>query len=208
MAWLFPRIYDRLVAPTEAACFQQWRRELLADLSGVVVEIGAGTGANLAHYPALVRRLVLTEPEQAMLDRLAAALPRVRPGIEVEVHRTPADQLPLGEGVADAVVCTLVLCTVPDPAAVLAEARRVLRPGGRFVFLEHVAADGRPERLKWQERLDPLWPHLAGGCHLTRRSAEAIEVAGFTMGEVTRQSARKATPVIRPTVRGVATAPG
>lgn len=207
MAWLFPRIYDRLVAPTEKACFQRWRRDLLADLAGVVVEIGAGTGANLAHYPAAVRRLVLTEPEQAMLDRLAPALGRVGPGIDVELHRTSADRLPLADGAADAVVCTLVLCSVPDPAAVLAEVRRVLRPGGRFVFLEHVAADGRPDRLKWQERLDPLWPHLAGGCHLTRRSAEAIEAAGFTMGEVIRESARKAAPVVRPTVRGVAVAP-
>lgn len=205
MSWLFPRIYDRLVAATEEACFRDWRRDLLAGLSGDVVEIGAGTGANLAHYPATVRRLVVTEPDQGMLDRLGPVLHRVAEGIDVELRRAPADALPLADDSVDAVVCTLVLCSVADPAAALGEARRVLRPGGRLVFLEHVAADGRPERLKWQMRLDTVWPHLAGGCHLTRRSAEAIRAAGFTLGDVRRESARKAAPVIRPTVRGEAT---
>lgn len=223
---LFARLYDRMVAPTEEACFQAWRRDLLAGLSGTVVELGAGTGANLTHYPAAVERLVLTEPEPAMLDQLRARLagtgpdgPRARPeggseadrpvlaGTDVEVCRASASSLPVGDGEADAVVATLVLCSVPDPAAVLAEVRRVLRPGGQLVFLEHVAAEDRPRRLMWQRRLDRPWSLFAGGCHLTRRTEAAIAEAGFAPGEVTHESARKTAPVVRPTIRGWATAP-
>lgn len=203
---LFARVYDRAVAPAEEACFQAWRADLLAGLSGTVVEVGAGTGANLAHYPAAVERLVLTEPTPAMLRQLRDHLDRVDPGIDVEVHRAAASSLPLGDDEADAVVTTLVLCSVPDQAAVLAEARRVLRPGGRLVFLEHVAAEDRPDRLRWQRRVDPLWSFVAAGCHLTRRTEAAIAEAGFALGEVTHESARKASPLVRPTIRGAATA--
>lgn len=199
---LFARLYDPVVAPMEEAGLRRWRADLLSDLSGTVVELGAGTGANLALYPPSVERLVLTDPVPAMLRRLRARLAEVDPGIEVEVHRAAAASLPLADGEADAVVSTLVLCTVPDPDAVLVEVRRVLRPGGRLAFVEHVAADDRPERLRWQQRLDPLWPHVAGGCHLTRRTEAAIEGAGFTVADVTRESARKAMPVIRTMVRG------
>ncbi len=204
---LFARLYDRAVAATEEACFQAWRAELLTGLSGTVLEVGAGTGANLAHYPAAVERLVLTEPEPAMLNQLRDHLDRVDPDIEVEVRRASASSLPVGDDEVDAVVVTLVLCSVPDQAAVLAEVQRVLRPGGRLVFLEHVAAEDRPDRLTWQRRLDPVWHHVAGGCRLTRRTEAAIADAGFALGEVTRESARKAAPVVRPTIRGVATAP-
>lgn len=199
---LFARLYDPVVAPMEEAGLRRWRADLLSDLSGTVVELGAGTGANLALYPPSVERLVLTDPVPAMLRRLRARLAEVDPDIEVEVHRAAASSLPLADGEADAVVSTLVLCTVPDPDAVLAEVRRVLRPGGRLAFVEHVAADDRPERLRWQQRLDPVWPHVAGGCHLTRRTEAAIEGAGFTVADVTRESARKAMPVIRTMVRG------
>lgn len=204
---LFARVYDRAVAATEEACFQAWRAELLADLSGTVVELGAGSGANLAHYPAAVERLVVTEPEPVMLSQLRGRLDRVDVGIDVAVQRASAASLPLGDDEADAVVATLVLCSVPDQAAVLAEVRRVLRPGGRFVFLEHVAAEDRPDRLRWQRRLDPAWSFVAGGCRLTRRTEAAISEAGFVLGEVTHESARKAVPVVRPTIRGSATAP-
>lgn len=204
---LFARVYDRAVAATEEACFQAWRAELLADLSGTVVELGAGSGANLAHYPATVERLVVTEPEPLMLSQLRRRLDRVDGGIDVTVQRASAASLPLGDDEADAVVATLVLCSVPDQAAVLAEVRRILRPGGRFVFLEHVAAEDRPDRLRWQQRLDHVWPFFVGGCHLTRRTEAAIVEAGFALDEVTHESARKAVPVVRPTIRGRATAP-
>lgn len=205
---LFARVYDRVVAPMEEAGLQAWRAELLAGLTGTVVEVGAGTGANLAHYPCTVERLVLTDPVPAMLTQLRARLDQLPTGIDVEVHRASAASLPLGDGEADAVVSTLVLCSVPDPAGALAEARRVLRPGGTLVFLEHVAAEGRPDRLRWQHRLDHVWPHLAGGCRLTRETEALIERSGFEVVGLTRESARKAMPVIRPMIRGHALAPG
>lgn len=204
---IFARLYDRVLAPLEEAGLQAWRAELLADLSGTVAEIGAGTGANLAHYPATVDRLVLTEPEPAMLAQLRARLDRAPAGVDVVARQASAASLPLDDGEADAVVATLVLCTVPAPGAVLAEVRRVLRPGGRLVFLEHVAADDRPERLRRQRRVDLVWPHVAGGCRLTRRTEAAIVDAGFTLGAVTRESARKAPTFIRPMIRGSAVAP-
>ena len=206
MAWLFPRIYDRITAPVEEACFQAWRADLLAGIGGDVLEIGAGTGNNLAHYGPSVTTLVMTDPEQAMLDRLLPRLDRLPDSVAVAVERASVDDLPFDAGSFDVVVATLVLCSVPDQAVALAEVHRVLRPGGALVFLEHVAADGRPKRLRWQHRVEPVWKRLAGGCHLTRRTAEAIVRAGFELaeGDVTRESARKATPVVRPTVRGVA----
>jgi ubiquinone/menaquinone biosynthesis C-methylase UbiE len=204
---IFARVYDRVLAPLEEAGLQAWRADLLGGLDGTVVEIGAGTGANLAHYPASVERLVLTEPEPAMLSQLRERLDRVPAGVDVTARRAEATSLPLGDGEADAVVSTLVLCTVPAPGAVLAEARRVLRPGGRLVFLEHVAAEDRPERLRRQRRFDVVWPHIAGGCRLTRRTEAAIGDAGFAIEEITRESARKAPTVIRPMIRGTARRP-
>lgn len=204
---LFARFYDRVLAPLEHAGLRAWRAELLAGLEGTVVEVGAGTGANLAHYPTTVERLVVTEPEPAMLAQLRDHLDRVAAGIDVTARRAPATELPLADGEADAVVCTLVLCTVPDPEAVLAEARRVLRPGGRLVFLEHVADEQRPGRLRRQRWLDHVWPYVAGGCRLTRRTEATIGAAGFTVDDITREDAHRAPGAIRAMIRGTAVAP-
>lgn len=204
---IFAALYDRVLAPMEEAGLRAWRADLLSGLSGTVVEVGAGTGANLAHYPPAVARLVVTEPEPAMLAQLRQRLGTVHPDVPVEVQRAASASLPLADGEADAVVSTLVLCSVTDQAATLAELRRVLRPGGRLVFLEHVAADHKPRRLRWQHRFDHVWPFLCGGCHLTRRTAEAIEGAGFVLEDVRRESARKASPLVRTMVRGSARVP-
>lgn len=209
MAWLLAPLYDRIVAPMEEAGLGAWRVELLAPLRGTVLELGAGTGVNVERYPAAVDRVVFTEPDPGMRTRLEARLVDARdagrfaPG-EAEVRPDPAQALTAADGSVDAVVATLVLCTVPDPSAALAEAHRVLRPGGRLVFLEHVAADHRPDRLRWQRRVDPIWKRVAGGCRLTRTTGEAIEAAGFTTEAVTRESARKASALMRTMIRGSA----
>ncbi len=205
MSWLFATIYDRFMRRTEEH-LAAWRAELLRDLQGRVLELGAGTGVNLVFYPAGLARLVLAEPDRHMRARLVAKVARERPGAEVgvEVVDAAAEALPFDDASFDVVVSTLVLCSVDDLGRALAEARRVLRAGGALVFLEHVAADDRPGRLAWQRRLEPAWRRLAGNCHLTRRTAEAIEAAGFDLQACTRESARKALPFVRPTARGVA----
>jgi ubiquinone/menaquinone biosynthesis C-methylase UbiE len=208
MPWLLARVYDRWTARTEEACLRAWRAELLSGAAGDVLELGAGTGLNLAHYGPAVRRLVLAEPDRHMRARLAARLAASPPAAgAVEVVDAAAERLPFPDGSFDVVVSTLVLCSVGDQAAALAEARRVLRPGGELRFLEHVAATGRPERLRWQRRVEPVWRLVAGGCRLTRTTGDAIAAAGFEVGEVRRESIRKALPVVRPSVRGRARRP-
>ena len=213
MAWLLAPIYDRMLRVAEEAGLRAWRTDLLAPLSGRVVEIGAGTGANLALHPTAVDDLILTEPDPGMRKRLEAKLDDLRADgtdlpAAVTVRSDPAHALGEPDGSVDAVVSTLVLCTVPDPVAVLAEVRRVLEPGGQLVFLEHVAAHDRPERLRWQHRLDPIWRRVGGGCRLIRDTEQLIVDAGFEIESLTRQSARKMPTVIRATIRGTAISPG
>jgi ubiquinone/menaquinone biosynthesis C-methylase UbiE len=203
MSRVMSAIYDRFMSSSERACLESWRAELLSDLDGDVLEIGAGTGANVALYPPSVTRLVLSEPDAHMRAKLEAKLGGARV-TNVEVSAASADALPFADGTFDAVVCTLVLCSVADPPAALAEMRRVLRPGGRLVFIEHVAADERSGRYRWQRWVEPVWKRLMGNCHVTRRTEESIRAAGFELREVRRESLRKAIPIARPSVRGVA----
>lgn len=154
-----------------------WRRWVASRAHGTVVELGAGTGANLGYYGD-VDRLVLVEPSPAMRARLAG--PAADVGADV-VDGTAA-ALPCAAGAVDAVVATLVLCSVPDLPAALAEVRRVLRPDGRLLLLEHVRADDA-RAATWQDRLDPLWCRMAQGCHPNRDTLAAIEAAGFIVTE-------------------------
>ncbi|HEV7476206.1 MAG TPA: class I SAM-dependent methyltransferase [Burkholderiales bacterium] len=200
MSWLMAAVYDRFMKTSEEACLGKWRAELLADLSGEVLEVGAGTGSTLSLYPKAVTRLVMAEPDPHMRRRLRE---KPRPA-GVEVSDASLEKLPFDDRSFDAVVCSLVLCSVRDQKAALAEIARVLRPGGRLVFLEHVAADGKPDRLKWQGRIEPVWKHLMGNCHLTRRTEAAIVAAGLRIERIERESIRKALPIVRPSIRGVA----
>ena len=150
------------------------RRRLLAGARGAVLEIGGGTGANLAHYRD-VDRVTIAEPDPFMRSRIGPKLEDAR--VPVEVSAAGAEALPFPDGSFDTVVSTLVLCTVPDQAAALDEVRRVLRPGGRLLFIEHVRAAG--SQARWQDRLEPLWRRLFGGCHPNRDTVAAIEGAGF-----------------------------
>ena len=205
---LMAAIYDRFMEASERACLASWRAELLSAAGGEVLEIGAGTGANLPHYRAQVERLVMAEPDRFMMrkleGRLAALSARTgQDSLRVERVRAGAESLPFADASFDFVVTTLVLCSVVDLDRSLAELRRVLRPGGRLLFLEHVAAgEDRPDRLTWQRRIEPVWRRVAGNCHLTRTTGRAIERAGFELGEVKRESVRKALPWVRPSIRG------
>jgi ubiquinone/menaquinone biosynthesis C-methylase UbiE len=208
MPWLMAKVYDRVMAGIEDGGARTWRAELVSDLDGDVLEIGAGTGANVAHYPATVTRLVLSEPDRHMRIQLEERVREVQEASEgaahVEVVDAGAGQMPFPDESFDAVVSTLVLCTVPDQGTALAEIHRVLRPGGRLVLLEHVAATHKPKRLRWQRRIEPVWKHVAGGCHLTRTTGEAV-AERFDAPDLTRESLRKAAPIMRFTVRGTAT---
>lgn len=203
MGRLIAAVYDASMRGTEEACLRQWRADLLRDLSGAVLEIGAGTGLNLPHYPESVSRLVLSEPDPFMRRKIEE---KVRAGHRagVEIVDAPVERLRFPDASFDAVVATLVLCSVPRVDAALAEVRRVLKPGGRFVFLEHVAAEALPRRLRWQRIVEPLWKRVSGNCHLTRRTESAIIEGGFALRDIKRESMRKAWPLVRRTVRGVA----
>lgn len=202
MSWLMASIYDWFMRDMERECGHAWRRALLGDLRGDVLEIGAGTGRNLDHYGGL-ERLVLSEPDVHMQAKLRARLAAMEPARAVEIVSWTAERLEARDASFDTVVSTLVLCSVRDPVRTLSEVRRVLRPGGKLVFMEHVAAD-EPSRRAWQRRLEPMWRPVAGNCHLTRETAKLIEAAGFSFETITRDSARKALPIVRATIRGVA----
>ena len=206
MSWLMAKFYDRLLEQSEEACLRDWRRDLLAGVTGRVLEVGAGTGLNVPYYTSNVTHLVLSEPEPHMRSklqsRLAAALPA-----EVELGDATLDHLPMPDQSFNTVVSTLVLCSVRDLDQALDEIRRVLVPGGQLVFLEHIGAEDHPDRLKWQRRIEPLWKVLAGNCHLTRRTEQAIERAGFDVNQIERESIRKAMPLTRPSIRGIAVKP-
>jgi SAM-dependent methyltransferase len=175
---VFARLYQRISAAAEEAGAAEHRARLLAGLTGRVVEVGAGNGMNFAHYPPSVTEVVAVEPEPYLRARAEEAA--VGAPVPVTVVDGTSTSLPLPDGSVDAGVASLVLCSVPDQAAALAELRRVIRPGGELRFYEHVRA--RDERsARWQRRTDPVWTRIAGGCHLTRDTEQSIVGAGFTI---------------------------
>lgn len=199
---LFAAVYDVINRPLEAQLFGERRARLLADLTGTVLDVGAGTGANLRHFRR-ANRVVAAEPDPAMRVRLARKLAEAR--VPVEIVAAPAEDLPYPDGSFDAVVATLVLCTVADPARALAEIRRVLKPGGSLVVLEHVRGQGR--LATWQDRLTPLWSRLAAGCHPNRDTRAAIERAGFTFRQVEEFAPLPAWVLTRTMLEAVAEPP-
>lgn len=203
--WLFAQVYEAGLRRAEASYLADWRHALLAPLEGDVLEIGAGTGLNLGHYPPAVKRLVLTEPDPAMRSKLERKL-RAQ-GRAAEVIPCTAESIPLPDASFDAVVTTLVLCMVQRPADALSELRRVLRPGGKLVFLEHVAAVDNPKLMKWQERVEPVWKRVVAHCHLTRDTERSIWQAGFRIVSCDRERMRDTFPLVEPTIRGVALKP-
>ena len=199
----FAAIYDRMLESTERAGLADGRHKLLAEARGRVLEIGAGTGRNLEHYPEGLDRLVLTEPEEPMAKRLEAKLSGL--GRTAEVVRAPAESLPFEDSSFDTVVSTLVLCTVDDPRRTLAEIERVLSPGGALLFLEHVRSDD-PGLARWQDRLNGIWGRIGHGCNCNRPTPDligsALEIERIEHGELP-----KSPPIVRPLASGRALAP-
>jgi SAM-dependent methyltransferase len=199
---LFARIYMR----TSTQKVDPHRPELLAGLSGSVIEVGAGHGLNFAHYPAEVERVLAVGPEAVL--RAAATEAAAQAPVAIEVVDGVAGRLPAEGGSLDAAVASLVLCSVTDPARALAELRRVLRPGGELRFYEHVVSHGALAR--WAQRVADatFWPRVAGGCHLTRDTTAAITAAGFEIEQVRRFGFTPGPPVPSiPHVLGVARRP-
>jgi ubiquinone/menaquinone biosynthesis C-methylase UbiE len=203
----FARFYIRFSAAAEERGEAEHRRELLADLSGTVVELGAGNGLNFRHYPSSVREVIAIEPEPTM--RAAAERAAADSDVAVKVMPGIADSIPLASGSVDAAVASLVLCSVPDQDLALAELGRVLKPGGELRFYEHVIATEQPKRL-FLQALDRsgIWPAVAGGCHPARDTHTAIGRAGFTVTTCRRFMFRPSStgPAI-PFILGTATAP-
>lgn len=183
---------------------RRWRIETVAGLSGRIVEIGFGSGLNLDHFPAEVEVVYAVEP--ARVARRLAERRRRHARVEVIDSGTDAQFLTLEDGSCDGALSTFTLCVIPDVALALAELRRVVRPGGRFHFLEHgIAPDDRVAR--WQYRLEPWQKRLAGGCHLTRDPARLVAAAGFEIVQLERRYTAGPKPWTSFT-RGVAVNPG
>ena len=176
----FARMYLKMAERVDRRGAAEHRRRLLDGLTGRVVEVGAGSGLNFAHYPATVTEVIAIEPEPTL--RAAAARAATSAPVRVTVREGTAEALPLADAEVDAAVASLVLCSVPDQARALAEMGRVLRPGGELRFYEHVIADKQPLRAVLQlADHSRLWPALCGGCHPARDTTAAIEDAGFAI---------------------------
>jgi SAM-dependent methyltransferase len=199
----FSALYDRGFKKSEEAGLREMRRELLSQARGRVLELGSGTGLNLELYPDSIESLTMTEPDPHMTRQLRKRL--AESSRAAEVVEMGAEDLPFDDDSFDTAVVTLVLCTVPDPPAALQEIKRVLKPGGQLLFLEHVRSL-EPGLAKWQDRLEGPWRFLADGCHCNRDAVSTISAAGFDLGDVERPEFPKGVPLIKPMAKGSARA--
>jgi ubiquinone/menaquinone biosynthesis C-methylase UbiE len=195
----FAAIYDRGLKATEDAGLREMRRGLLAEASGRTIDVGAGTGVNVGLYPPAVTELVLAEPDPHMLKKLRGKLAGAKS--DVSAVQAPGQSLPFEADSFDTAVFTLVLCTVPDPAAALAEVARVLKPGGRLLFIEHVRSR-HANLARWQDRLERPWRFLGDGCHCNRDTAATIEASPFVIERLEHGRLPRAVPIVRPLVYG------
>jgi len=193
-------MYDPMMRGAEQGFLGSLRERLLDQAQGETLEIGAGTGLNVPRYRTPTR-VVLTEPEPAMAARLRARAATAP--VPVVVEEASAEALPFPDASFDTVVSTLVLCSVAHPDRALAEVRRVLKPAGRFLFIEHGGSDD-DGLARWQRRLDPIWKRVAGGCHLSRNIVGMLPAAGFRVADLETLEPRRTGP-IKPFRMGVAT---
>jgi ubiquinone/menaquinone biosynthesis C-methylase UbiE len=178
---IFSRLYDPVMELPENLGLQQLHWEAFQGVKGRVLELGIGTGRNIPLYPATVAHLVGIDPDQAMLDQAAERARKV--SLQVDLIAASAEDLPFEENSFDAVVATLVFCTIPDPVRALQEVRRVLKPDGGFHLLEHVKLKRQP--IAWiQEKATPVWKYLAGGCHLDRNTLAMLQGVGFEVERI------------------------
>lgn len=197
---IFAAFYDRIIASVEKKTLARRRAALLGGLTGRVLDVGAGTGVNLPYFQA-ASSVVLAEPDGAMRAKITPKLDQAN--VPIELSDAPAEAMPFSDAHFDAAVCTLVLCTVPDPAASLAEIRRVLKPGGTLIVLEHVRGQGRFAKV--QHGIGPVWTKLAAGCVLTRDTKSTLEQAGFTLVEYEAFQDLPRIMPIAPMIQAVAT---
>ena len=219
----FARFYDRALKATEENGLGAMRGELLSGARGRVIEIGAGTGMNLDRYGDGVEDLTLVEPDPHMGAQLRKRLAErgedeVREGASIDpadalaapakpipahLVAAPAEALPFPDDTFDTAVATLVLCTIPDPVAAIDELVRVLRPGGRLLFIEHVRAEDASS-ARWQDRLEKPWRFLADGCYCNRDTEANLRASSFKVEEIDHTKMPKAAPIVRPLIRGTA----
>lgn len=203
----FAAIYDRMLASQEKKFLDALRAEMLSDVAGDVLEVGAGTGANFRHYKSGAR-VIATEPDPYMLERARKRAEGV--AASIELRQTAAEKLPFADASFDFVIDTLVLCSVRDPAKVLAEIKRVLKPGGELRLYEHVRYENPIGALS-QDIISPAWQRFGAGCHPNRRTEDSLRAAGFELSNVTvRKDSPPLPPMIftRPHLQAVARLPG
>ena len=199
---IFARLFDRLSGSMEKEVGVH-RDELLAGLSGRVLEVGAGNGMNFGHYPATVTEVLALEPEPYLRERAHAAARDA--SVPVTVRDGVAHPLPVQDDEFDAAVASLVLCSVPDPDDAVAELRRVVKPGGELRFLEHVRSS-RPRKARMQEALDRtgIWPRIGGGCHCARDTVATLKRNGFAIDRMRDMDVGPSVMHTNPHVLGVA----
>ena len=195
---IFPHVLDIATRP-----FWPQRKEVIAEAYGRVLEIGIGTGANLAHYPAQVTEIVGIEPDAGMLERAGSTAANLKLPAPLILATGDAQALVYPDERFDTVLMCLVLCTIPDPLKALQEARRVLKPGGQVIFLEHVRSPDAGV-AKWQDRLTPAWKVLGCGCHLNRDTAATFKQAGFHFQRIRRYEHPKMLRLGSAIIQGIA----
>lgn len=198
---VFAFLYDTAFVLAERRGLHKIRFELLSQARGKVVELGAGTGLNIAHYPTYVEELLLTEPDPHMASKLRKRIASTP--VKASIAQVSADTLPIADATVDTVICTLVLCTVPDPEKTLKEISRVLRPEGKFLFVEHVRSEN-PRLARWQDRLNRSWGWYACGCYCNRDTVLTIRNSPLQIAELRKDQMRWISPLVRPLVIGVA----
>jgi len=202
-SYFMAKFYDAAMKNTEKLCLNQWRSELLGKVQGDILEIGSGTGVNLKHYPDTINHLVLSEPDKNMRHQLNKCID-ASGRKDISIANNDAETLEFPDESFDYIVSTLVLCSVKDQFNSLTTLKRLLRPNGKLIFLEHVAAEENTKLLKWQKRIQPFWRFMSGNCHLARNTESVIKQVGFSRIQLEKTSFLGAPSIVGPIIKGVA----